>query len=79
MLSVRPLLLECARQNHVTEYQLKAIIANDLSDQSPNVQCLSLCFFQKLGMMDSNANVLVDRTIIGFSLGEYPWNVRRKH
>lgn len=75
MLSVRPLLLECAHQNRVTDYQLRALIANDLSDQSPNIQCLSLCFFQKLGLMDGNANVDVDRTIMSFSLGENPLNV----
>lgn len=77
MLSVRPLLLECARQNRVTDYQLTAIIANDLRDQSPNIQCLSLCFFQKLGMMDENGNVNLERTIASFSLGEDSLNVSR--
>lgn len=70
MLSVRPLLLQCARDNDVSDAQLAAIIANDLSNPTRNTQCLALCFMGQLGMFDAAGNIQVDVTKALFAKGE---------
>lgn len=70
MLSVRPLLLQCARDNNVSDAQLAAIIANDLTNNTRNTQCLALCFMQQLRMFDVAGNIDVPVTKALFSKGE---------
>lgn len=75
MLLVRPKLKQCATENNVTDSELTAIIANDLTNQGPNVQCLSLCFLNKLNMFELDGTINVITSKILFSFGENPFFV----
>lgn len=70
MLTMRPILLYCAYKNNINYTLLNAIIANDLSTNTRDTQCLTLCFLNKLGMFDANGNIQVQSSIRKFSLGE---------
>lgn len=67
---MRPILKQCAVENNVTEAELAAIIANDLSNKSRNAQCLAHCFMGRLGMFDEAGNINVDVSKALFSKGE---------
>lgn len=69
---VRPKLRQCAKDNSVTDAELERIIANDLTNQSPAIQCTSLCFFKKLYMFREDGSINVPASIALFSFGERP-------
>lgn len=75
MLLVRPKLIQCAKDNNVSDADLQQIIANDLTNQSHAIQCTSLCFFKQLHMFgpDGTINVMASKAL--FSFGENPFFV----
>lgn len=77
MLLVRPKLNQCAREGGVSQKDLNAVINDDLSNQSKQIQCLALCFFKSLGLMDSQGNLRVGVNKLLFSFGESPCFVNR--
>lgn len=57
MLLVRPKLLQCAKDNNVSDEQLKAIIANDLTNQGPEIQ-VSFFFYPFCSKVEINFEII---------------------